>query len=97
MALSPDLRWIATAGPDKAARVWDARSGALRALLPGHEVRVASVAFSPDGRTLATGGWDGQLRLWDLPSLDQDADALVADARETWDLPLAAALGSEQP
>ena len=97
VALSPDLRWIATAGPDKAARVWDARSGALRALLPGHEVRVASVAFSPDGRTLATGGWDGQLRLWDLPSLDQDADALVADARETWDLPLAAALGSEQP
>ena len=36
VAISPDGRWIASAGPDEAARVWEAATGALRAVLAGH-------------------------------------------------------------
>ncbi|WP_434427862.1 WD40 repeat domain-containing protein [Nannocystis pusilla] len=91
-SLSPDGRWIASSGPDDGARVWDATTGDLRAVLSGHHARVASVDFSLDGRTLATGGWDGAARLWDLATLDLPVDALARDAEATWGLSLADAL-----
>jgi len=92
VALSPDGRWVASAGPDDAARLWDAATGALRAVLTGHDARVAVVEFSPDGRVLATGSWDGTARLWDLATLDIPVDALVADAENTWGIDLNGAL-----
>ncbi|MBA3549911.1 MAG: protein kinase [Nannocystis sp.] len=93
VSLSPDGRWVASAGPDTAARVWDAETGALRAVLTGHDARVSSVDFSADSRTLATGSWDGAARLWDLGTLDVPAEMLVSDAEVTWGLTLADALG----
>ncbi len=93
VSLSPDGRWVASAGPDDAARVWDAETGALRAVLTGHDARVSSVDFSADSRTLATGSWDGAARLWDLATLDMPAETLVGDAEATWGLTLADALG----
>ena len=92
VAVSPDLRWVASAGPDDAARVWDADTGALRAVLTGHDARVAAVEFSRDSRFVATGSWDGTTRLWDLATLDETVAALVADAGTTWGLDLAGAL-----
>ena len=92
VALSPDGRWIASAGPDDAARVWDASTGTLRAVLTGHDARVAAVDFSPDGATLATASWDGAARLWNLATLDADADELLRSAESTWGLTLAEAL-----
>ncbi len=93
VALSPDGRWVASAGPDAAARVWDAETGALRAVLTGHDARVSAVDFSLDGRTLATASWDGAARLWDLATLDVPAQTLVDEAEATWGLGLADALG----
>lgn len=93
VSLSPDDRWIATAGPDDAARVWDAGTGALRAVLAGHDARVASVDFSADSSTLATGSWDGTARLWDIATLDIPAATLVREAEATWGLDLDDALG----
>ncbi|MDC0720255.1 WD40 repeat domain-containing serine/threonine protein kinase [Nannocystis bainbridge] len=93
VSLSPDGRWIASSGPDDVARVWDAETGALRAVLSGHHARVASVDFSLDGRTLATGSWDGAARLWDLAALDLPAGTLAREAEATWGLSLADALG----
>jgi len=93
VSLSPDGRWVATAGPDDAARVWDAETGALRAVLTGHDALVASVDFSPDSATLATGSWDGAARLWDLATLDLAASTLVREAEATWGLGLDDVLG----
>ncbi|MCY1060239.1 serine/threonine-protein kinase [Nannocystis sp. SCPEA4] len=91
VSLSPDGRWIASAGHDD-ARVWDAETGTLRAVLSGHHARVASVEFTRDSATLATGSWDGTARLWDLATLDLSADTLAREAEATWGLTLADAL-----
>ncbi len=64
-AWSPDGKLICTGHQDKAARIWDAGTGALRAELSGHEHEVWSVAWGPDGRTVLTGSADGSARLWD--------------------------------
>jgi WD40 repeat protein len=93
VSLSPDGRRVATAGPDDTARIWDAQTGALQAVLTGHTARVASVDFSPDGSTLATGSWDGAARLWNMDSLEIDAETLVREAEATWGLGLDEALG----
>jgi WD40 repeat protein len=62
---SPRGDVFATAGTDGKARIWDARSGALRATLAGHTGWIEWVAFNPDGRRLVTGSSDGTARVWD--------------------------------
>jgi WD40 repeat protein len=67
IAFSHDDRWLATAGADHTARVWDLqRSGTEPVILRGHEDEVDTVVFSHDGRWLATASDDGTARLWDL-------------------------------
>src|SRR5262245_19754324 len=64
VAFSPDSRFLATAGRDGVAVVWDVGTGAVRHRLTC-PAAVTAVAFAPDGRTLATGGVDKQVRRWD--------------------------------
>jgi WD40 repeat protein len=70
--LSPEGRWLITAGGEGTARLWDLAAPdpvAAPVVLEGHEGPVTLAAFSADGRWVATAGADGTARLWELPVL----------------------------
>ncbi len=62
---SADDELIATAGHDKQAKVWVAKTGQLIATFEHADV-VNTVAFSSDHTRLFTGSRDGGARLWDI-------------------------------
>lgn len=70
VAFSPDGGVLACGGyDDGTVRVWDVRTGRLRATLGGHDDDVNAVAFSPSGGLLAAGvNSDSGVRLWNWPT-----------------------------
>jgi WD40 repeat protein len=66
VAYSRDGKVLASAGDDRAIKLWDVESGHARATLDGHTDWVRAVAFSPDSKHLASAGWDAKVRLWRL-------------------------------
>jgi RNA polymerase sigma factor (sigma-70 family) len=67
VALSPDGKWLATAGLDQTVRIFELASAKIvRKLHFG--ATVFCVAFSPDSGTLAACGNDPAVRLWDVAS-----------------------------
>lgn len=69
VAYSPDGELLASTGQDRVVRIWDHRSGQMRAaLFAGHRDWVWCVGWHPDGNQLASGGDDGAVRLWDVRS-----------------------------
>jgi len=64
---SSDGRYLATAGRDSTARVWNLETGREVVRLE-HGANVNAVAFSPEDSILGTASWDGTARLWELPS-----------------------------
>jgi WD40 repeat protein len=64
----PDGKTVITRSTDGAARTWDARTGDLLTVMPGHGGPVDSAYFSQDGRWIATTADDGLTRVWDASS-----------------------------
>jgi WD40 repeat protein len=58
---------LATAGLDKAVRVYDIAEQTAVVALRGHTNRVFSVLFRPgDANTLLSSGWDDAIHMWDI-------------------------------
>jgi WD40 repeat protein len=66
VAWSTSGAWIATAGTDLTAQIWDAETGELRFTLFGHTGFVNTVDWSSDSARLITGSADGTAKVWEL-------------------------------
>ncbi len=62
---SPDGLHLATGGPDRWIRIWDAATGRLEAAFRAHWEGVRCLKFSPDGREILSGSEDGSVRIHD--------------------------------
>jgi WD40 repeat protein len=61
-----DGRWQDSNSRDRTARVWDAATGQLQAVLRGHGRAVHTAAFSPDSRLVVTVSEDRTARIWEV-------------------------------
>jgi WD40 repeat protein len=64
MSFSPCMRYIATGSEDRAAYIYDIRTGRSVTKLTGHTDVVTSVAFNPLYPQLATASYDGTIRFY---------------------------------
>jgi WD40 repeat protein len=85
LAASPDGQRLATTGPDRWIRVWDAATGRLEAAFRAHWESVRCVKFSPDGREILSGGEDGTVRLHDAAT-GKETLALYGHSRAVIDV-----------
>jgi hypothetical protein len=71
IAVSPDARLLALAGPDKVLRVWDILTGKELAAFKGHSQAINAIAFAPGGKTLASASADATALIWDVAKLER--------------------------
>lgn len=67
-AVSPDRKWIATAGAEHQIALYQVETRELRRTLFGHTNEIRSLKFSPDSARLCSGSTDKTVRLWDVNS-----------------------------
>ena len=64
VSFSPDSKYLASTGADRAVKVWDVATGKLQYTLGDSTDWNYTVAWSPDGIHLAAGGVDKSIRVW---------------------------------
>ncbi|MFT7630949.1 MAG: WD40 repeat protein/serine/threonine protein kinase [Mariniblastus sp.] len=75
VCVSPDDRFLLTAGIDKRVMVWDFESGENNTVLL-HEDRVLCISFSANGQLLLSGCADNLAYLWETRHWEQDLDGV---------------------
>ncbi len=80
-AYSPDGRLLAVASIGGPISLFDALSGELKSVLPGHHGGTFALSWRADSHRLASGGQDGALRIWDLVD---GASHVMCDAGAAW-------------
>ncbi|HKB35135.1 MAG TPA: hypothetical protein VKD72_01695, partial [Gemmataceae bacterium] len=68
VAWHPTLPLLAVWTADFGIHLCNAQTGAIRAVLRGHQTPVVQAGFSPSGDRLWSWSWDGTTRVWDLAS-----------------------------
>lgn len=68
ISLSPDDRFLATAGTGLVVKIWDVNQGAEVSRGVGHSRAIQKVVFSPDGKQLVSVGLDHAALVWNLYS-----------------------------
>ena len=66
VAFSPDSKRIATAGADRAIRIFEVETGKLVFQVEDHADWIFAVAFSPDGKRLASASRDKTCKVFDV-------------------------------
>jgi WD40 repeat protein len=66
IALSPDDRYLATAGTGLQVKIWDVAAGTEVSRGMGHSRAVQKLAFSPDGKQIVSAGLDHSIFLWNF-------------------------------
>jgi len=70
VAISPNGRWLVTAGGDRQIHIWNLASARLERVLKGHRFGISTIAITPDSRELASGSLDNTIKVWDLETGD---------------------------
>ena len=65
--LSPDGKMLATAGYDRAIKLWNVADGALLRTIDVHKGAVFDLAWHPGGKVLASASADETVKLWRVP------------------------------
>jgi WD40 repeat protein len=81
VTLSPNGRWLATAGDDRTVRLWSLATGQGQVLVT-YEDEAWSCDFSPDGSLLVTSCKDGTVSLWALGPDGQGRTERVLERRD---------------
>ena len=79
VAVSPDGRYVASAGPRTRVHVWSFPAGQLVGRLSVGR-GITCLAFTPDGSCLAVGTTAGRVSLWDLAKCELAEEALALAA-----------------
>lgn len=66
LTVAADGRRVLSGSGDNTIRVWDLNSGAMFAILAGHEAPVPAVAITPDQQRIVSASFDQTVRVWDL-------------------------------
>jgi WD40 repeat protein len=67
--LSPDGKWLATAGYDRVIKIWNVAEERLHGDLSGHNGAVFDLCFTPDSASLLSASADQTVKVWDVVAL----------------------------